>query len=98
MSTLLRVLEEIAITQLDINTKMERLWPKAANALSYRINETKPTLRELGIEIYDTQDSRTRLKTVHICTTETRAKLQEQQKTLDLEKEGSKRPLAPTET
>jgi hypothetical protein len=42
------------------------MWPKSAGSLSYRLSEVKPSLRELGIEIYDTQHSRTRLKTLHI--------------------------------
>ena len=45
---------------------MEKLWPKSASALSRRIGEIKPTLRELEIEIYDTQDSKTRIKILHI--------------------------------
>ena len=65
-TTLLGVLDEIAATQLDLNIKMEKLWPKSASALSRRIGEIKPTLRELDIEIYDTQDSKTRIKTLHI--------------------------------
>ena len=65
-STLLHEFDEIAATQLDLNTKVEKLWPKSPSALSRRIGEIKPTLRELGIEIYETQDSKTRIKTLHI--------------------------------
>ena len=61
-TTLLGELDEIAAIQLDLNTKTEKLWPKSASALSRRIAEVKPTLRELGIDIYDTQDSKTRIK------------------------------------
>ena len=97
-TSLLKTLDIIAETQLDIDTSAERLWPKAANALSYRLGEIKPTLRELGIEVWDTQDSRTRVKTIHICTTESKAILQKRQvrqKTIDSpEMEGSKRPFA----
>ena len=46
----------------------------------------------MGIEIYDTQDSRTRIKTIHICTTETRLKSQKAQS--DRKGEISKRPFA----
>jgi len=64
-STLLKELEVIATRDLDINIKQERLWPKAANALGYRIGEVKPNLRELDIEIYDHKDS-SGLKVLHI--------------------------------
>lgn len=63
---LLAKLNGIAIG-LNIDTSgKERMWPKSASSLSYRLSEVKPSLRELGIEIYDTLHSRTRLKTLHI--------------------------------
>jgi hypothetical protein len=63
---LLAKLNGIAIG-LNIDTSgKERMWPKSASSLSYRLSEVKPSLRELGIEIYDTQHSRTRLKKLHI--------------------------------
>jgi hypothetical protein len=42
MSTLLGELDEIAATQLDLNTKTEKYWPKSASALSRKIGEIKP--------------------------------------------------------
>jgi hypothetical protein len=47
---LLVSLEEIAVSKLKINTHA-KLWPKAANTLSRRINEIKTNLREVGITI-----------------------------------------------
>jgi hypothetical protein len=61
---LLYELESIAL-RLKINTK-EKLWPKAANALSGRIAAVRPDLSEIGITVSYTKHPRSRLKTILI--------------------------------
>ena len=62
---LLSELESVAV-RLKINMQKEKLWPKAANALSGRLNEIKVDLAEVGITIDYIKDPRTRLKTIII--------------------------------
>jgi hypothetical protein len=66
MTELLAVLESVA-TKLKIRADKDMLWPKAANKLSYRLNELKTNLRDIGISINETKDPKTRLKTLVIC-------------------------------
>jgi hypothetical protein len=58
---------EIIAVKLQINMQKDKLWPKAANKLSYRLNEVKTNLRDVGISIHETKDPKTRLKTIIIC-------------------------------
>ena len=62
---LLSELESVAV-RLKINMSKEKLWPKAANALSARLNEIKVDLAEVGITVDYIKDPRTRLKTIII--------------------------------
>jgi hypothetical protein len=62
---LLAVLEQIAY-DLKIN-KNTKLWPKAPNILSRRINEVKTNLREVGLVIdYGVRNLKTNTKTIEI--------------------------------
>lgn len=65
---LLHRLQVIAM-DLKIDIHKDNSWPKAANSLSFRLNEIKPNLREIGIQILETKNSRSRLKTLHVCKT-----------------------------
>ena len=62
---LLSELESVAV-RLKINMHTEKLWPKAANALSARLNEVKVDLAEVGITIDYIKHPRTRLKKIII--------------------------------
>jgi hypothetical protein len=87
---LLSILEEVA-ELLKINVKSKG-WPKAPNSLSRKLNELKPSLRDIGLEIEFTKSpdaSRTRL--VKICKissepsepSETQNQARNEAKTLD---------------
>jgi hypothetical protein len=66
MSELYSKLEQIADI-LKVN-RHAKLWPKAPNSLSRRINEVKTNLREIGIVIDNSgvRDSKTKVKTIEI--------------------------------
>ena len=63
---LLAELESVA-SKLKINTQRERLWPRAANVLTRRLNEIKSNLEEVGISIYDSKDPVKRTVIWEIC-------------------------------
>ncbi len=62
---LLYELEQIA-EKLKIDTKRTKLWPKAPNILSRRLNEVKTNLREIGIIIERATDSSTNITLIEI--------------------------------
>jgi hypothetical protein len=64
-SELLSELESVAV-RLKINMQKEKLWPKAANALSGRLNEIKVDLAEVGITLDYKKHHTTRLKKIII--------------------------------
>jgi hypothetical protein len=61
---LLEVLQGIA-AELKIDTKA-RLWPKAPNSLSRRLNEVKTNLREIGLEVKKDTDPQTNTNIIEV--------------------------------
>jgi hypothetical protein len=61
------LLSELDITaaSLKMNIKAKG-WPKSANALSRKLNEIKPNLEEVGIEISYDKDPKTKIKKVRV--------------------------------
>ena len=51
ITALFELLTKIAGDNLKINTSNAKLWPQASNSLSRRINEIKPTLERLALQL-----------------------------------------------
>jgi hypothetical protein len=62
--------------QLNISTR-QKAWPKAPNILIRRINELVPALTQLGYEVAETREGRTRKVCINTVTTVTEEKINE---------------------